>query len=60
MHRFNPTIATVLNKTGMIESEGYGLRKVYKLAKDNNIVITYKDAENIVQMNIQKTLITMI
>lgn len=29
LHRLNPTIATVINKTGMIESEGYGLRKVY-------------------------------
>ena len=46
-----------LGKTGLVESEGYGLKSAYAEAKENNIVITNKLEPNKVTFNIQRTLL---
>ena len=55
--KFNPSILMFLGKTGLVESEGYGLKSAYAEAKENNIVITNKLESNKVTFNIQRTLL---
>lgn len=57
--RRNFKIIEVLHRTGRMESETYGLRTVYRLAKENELPLKYKLLPNGVEFNIYRPLLVI-